>query len=416
MIRNKLIFILVLVLLIVGGITFFKKNAAPVSNDLGIPIKVIIAETGGLTKGINYTGTIESVNSATVSSKLTSEVIEKTIQEGDLVKKGDIIARLDNRNLVALLDSTVKKIDTLRVNYAYLNKEVETYYANNPMVKKIETLGLNYTYLSDEADKYKILLDNEAVAKSAYDKVKHEADMVSLQIEEAKASSEATYNQLKSQRDSTGAQLKELEAKVNELNISIADASILAPIAGKVRTTFYQVGDLAAGGKPFAVIDATDGYRIKVDVSEQDLGKISVGSKVILNITGVIDGIDARVTKVLPSVNSKTRVGEVEIAITELGGKDIVTGTSAEVKFVTDELKDGIVITRTAIKSLKDSEFVYVINDGVAHEQKIKTGLVVDDSVQVIEGLNAGAAIAGNNLTRLYDGVKVYVSEGGGKR
>src|SRR5665648_488360 len=389
MIRNKLIFILVLVLLIVGGITFFKKNAAPVSNDLGIPIKVIIAETGGLTKGINYTGTIESVNSAPVSSKLTSEVIEKTIQEGDLVKKGDIIARLDNRNLVALLDSTMKKIDTL---------------------------GVNYTYLSDEADKYKILLDNEAVAKSAYDKVKHEADMVSLQIEEAKASSEATYNQLKSQRDSTGAQLKELEAKVNELNISIADASILAPIAGKVRTTFYQVGDLAAGGKPFAVIDATDGYRIKVDVSEQDLGKISVGSKVILNITGVIDGIDARVTKVLPSVNSKTRVGEVEIAITELGGKDIVTGTSAEVKFVTDELKDGIVITRTAIKSLKDSVFVYVINDGVAHEQKIKTGLVVDDSVQVIEGLNAGAAIAGNNLTRLYDGVKVYVSEGGGKR
>src|SRR5665648_865031 len=389
MIRNKLIFILVLVLLIVGGITFFKKNAAPVSNDLGIPIKVIIAETGGLTKGINYTGTIESVNSATVSSKLTSEVIEKTIQEGDLVKKGDIIARLDNRNLVALLDSTMKKIDTLRVNY---------------------------TYLSDEADKYKILLDNEAVAKSAYDKVKHEADMVSLQIEEAKASSEATYNQLKSQRDSTGAQLKELEAKVNELNISIADASILAPIAGKVRTTLYQVGDLAAGGKPFAVIDATDGYRVKVNVSEQDLGKISVGSKVILNITGVIDGIDARVTKVLPSVNSKTRVGEVEIAITELGGKDIVTGTSAEVKFVTDELKDGVVISRTAIKSLKDSDFVYVINDGVAHEQKIKTGLVVDDSVQVIEGLNAGAAIAGNNLTRLYDGVKVYVSEGGGKR
>jgi len=412
--RNKLIVILAaaVVLLIAGGFAVFKEEAVPVSNDLGIPIKVETVEAGSLTKGINYIGTIEPENSVTVSSKITSEVIEGIVQEGDRVKKGDIIARLDDSNLVAALESTMKRIETLQVSYAHLNNEVETYYATNPSVKKIETLKLNHTYLSDEAEKYKILLDNEAVAKSTYDKFKHEADMVKMQLEEAKASSESAYNQLKSQRDSTGGQLKELEAKVNELNISIAEVSIVAPISGKVRTIYYQTGDLAAGGKPFAILDETESLTAKVNVSEQDLEKISMGSKVVVNITGVMDGIEAKVTKIPTSVNSNTRIGEVEIAISELGGKDIPAGTSAEVKFITDELQEVIVISRTAIKNLKDKEFVYVLEDGVVHEQEIKTGLVVGDSVQVVEGLNSGAAIAGNNLTRLYDGAQVYVAEG----
>jgi len=410
--KNKLILIFTIVLLMVGVFTFLKEEAVDVSNDLGIPIKLETVETGSLTKGINYIGTIEPENSVTVSSKITSEVIEGNFQEGDLVNKGDIIARLDDSNLVAVLGSTVKKIETLQVSYAYLNEEVENYYSFNPMVKKIETLELNYAYLNDEAEKYKILFENEAIAKSTFDKVNHEKDMVKMQLEEAKASSEDAYNQLKNQRDSAEAQLKELDAKVNELNISIADASIVAPIAGKVRTLYYQTGDLAAGGKPFAIIDATESFMAKVNVSEQDLEKISVGSRVVLNITGVTDRIEAKVTKILPSINASTRIGEVEIGIAELGGMDIATGTSAEVRFITDELKDGIVISRTAIKNLKDKEFVYVIEDDVAHEQEIKTGLVVGDSVQVVEGLNAGEAIAGNNLTRLYDSAKVYVAEG----
>lgn len=409
--KNRLIFIVAIVLLIVGGLAVFKEEAVQVSNDLGIPIKVETVETGSLTKGINYIGTIESENSVTVSPKITSPVIEGNVQEGDLVKKGDVIARLDDSHLVAVLNSTVQKIETLQVSYAYLNDQIETYYASNPMVKKIESLELIYAYLNHEVENYRILFDNGAVSKSAYDKAKHETDMTKLQLE-ATASSEDAYKQLRNQRDSAGAQLKELDAKVNELKISIADASIVAPIAGKVRMVYYQTGDLANGGKPFAIIDGTESLMAKVNVSEQDLGKISVGSNVLLTITGVSDGIETNVTKILPSVNSRTRIGEVEIRLTELGGRDIATGTSAEVQFITNELKDVTVISRTAIKRLKDKEFVYVIADGVAHEQDIKTGLVVGDSVQVVEGLNAGVAIAGNNLTRLYDGAKVYVAQG----
>ena len=420
--KNKLIFIIPIVILIIGGVAAFKvlpdisKNkevaSQEASKELGIPTEVANVETGSLTKEINYIGTIEPKNSVVLSPKITSQVVEVNVQEGDSVKKGDIIAKLDDSQLVAALDTTVKKIETLQVSYAYLNEEVQKYYTSNPMVKKIETLEVNYAYLNDEEEKYRILYEQGAVSKSTYDKIKHEKDMIKMQLEEVKASSEDAYNKLKNQRDTTEMQLKELQAKVNELNISIEETNIVAPVSGRVRMVYYKTGNLAMVGKPFAVIDDTESLIAKVNVSEQDLKKISVGSKTVLNITGVKDGIEAKVTRIMPSVNANTRIGEVEIGIAELDGMNIATGTSVEVKFITDEIKEGIVISKTAIKKLKDKEFVYVIENDVVREQEIKTGLVVGDKVQVIEGLNAGEKIAVKNLTRIYDGAKVYVVKG----
>lgn len=411
--KNKLFLIIPIVLLIIGGVSVFKKVAVQkVSNDLGIPIKVVSVGTGSLAKGINYIGTIDPENSVIVSAKITSQVVEGNFQEGDSVKKGEVIAKLNDSLLMAALDSIMKKIDTMQVSYAYLEKEVENYYSANPMVKKIETLELNYTYLSDEAENYRILFEHGAVSKSAYDKATHEKDMIKMQLEEVKASSEDAYNQLKNQRNSTDAQLKELQAKVNELKINIADTEIVAPIAGKVRTIYYQTGDLATGGKPFAVIDTTEGFIAKVKVAEQDLGKIRVGTKTVLNITGVNAGIEAKVTRIMPSVNTNTRIGEVEIGIAKFVGMDIAAGTSAEVKFITDEVKGGIVIARNTIKKLKDQEFVYVIENHVVQEQPIKTGLVEGDKVEIIEGLMGREKIAVNNLNRIYDGAKVYIAKG----
>lgn len=419
--KSKLIFIIPIVILLISGIAVLKilpaisnkeDTVQDVSKDTGIPTEAANVEIGGLKKEIVYIGTIEPKNSVVLSPKVTSQVFKVNVQEGDHVKKGDMIGKLDDSQLVAALDTIMKKIDTLQTSYAYLYEEVQKYYTSNPMVKKIETLEVNHTYLSNEEVKYRTLYEQGAVSKSTYDKVKHEKDMVKMQLEEAKASSEDAYIKLKNQRDTTEAQLKELQANVNELNINIENTDMIAPISGKIRILYYEAGDLAAAGKPFAVIDDTASLIARVNVSEQDLGKISVGIKTALNITGAGDGIKAEVTRIMPSVNANTKTGEVEIGIAEPPGTNIAAGTSVEVRFITDEIQEGIVISKTAVKNLKDKEFVYVIENDAVRQQEIKTGLVVGDNVQVIEGLNAGEKIAVKNLTRIYDGAKVYIAKG----
>jgi HlyD family secretion protein len=422
--KNKLILILVAAL-ISGSIIAYKMipgfpgNKAVLSsnmsnNELGIPVETAHVQLGEVAKEINYVGTIVSESPVVVSPKVTSQVDMLELKEGDYVMKGDVVAVLDDSQLSATLDSTLKKMETLKVNISYLDSEIKGYYTTNATIKKIETLELNCSYLNEETEKYRMLYEEGAISKSAYGKIKHEKDMAEMQLKELRAASENAYSSLTHEREVAQMQLKELEAVLNELNINLEETKIVAPISGRIRTFYYKAGDLAVAGKPFAIIDDTENLIAKVNVTEQDLKKINVGTKVALNITGVEDEVKTSVSRIMPSINEKTRVGEVEIEITAWeNGASVAIGTSTEVRLIIDEVKETVVVPKAAIKKLNNKEFVYIIEGGnTVREQEIKTGLVAGERIQVVEGLETGNKIAVNNLTRLFDGVKVYVIEG----
>ncbi len=419
--KKKYILITVLILLIISGILIFKESRnrqieqekqQSIINDLGITTETINVKTGILTKEIVYIGTIEPAKSVVASSKMTSQVIKVFFTEGDTVIKGDILAKLDDSQLSASQNTARQRTETLKINYDYLDKEIQQYYISSPMIKKIETLEQNRIFLIEEEEKYKALYEAGAISKSAYEKVKHEADMLQMQQQEAQATSEDTYKKLENQRDILNSQLNELNANINEIQVNISNSNIVAPISGKIKKLNYSNGELAGAGMPFAIIDDISNYMVKVNISEQDREKIKADTKAILNITGMTNKIETTVTNILPNINEKTRVGELEIALDSSYVVEVASGTSVEVNFITDATENGIIIPRSAVKNMNDKNFVYIINNNIAIEQEIKTGLVVDDNIQVIEGLDEGDKIAVKNLTRIYDGVKIYIVKG----
>ncbi|MDF1618638.1 efflux RND transporter periplasmic adaptor subunit [Petrocella sp. FN5] len=380
--------------------------------DLGIPTEVVTVNRDSMVEGISYIGTLESRNTLVLSPKVGAQVTFLNIEEGSLVKEGDIVARLDDRQWVAKMETLQKKIETLQVNYSYVGQEVDNYFITNPILKKIDTLELNLSYLNDQENKFRMLLEQGAVAEGDYDKVKHERDVLKAQLEELNATFAEGYKKLVSQRDTLAAQMDELQGNVNELAISIQDARIIASRAGKVRMLYYDIGDMALAGKPFAIIDDTENLTVKVNISEQDLNKIEIGTRALLNITGISEKRETSITRIMPRLNGSTRIGEVQMDLNALNLGNIVVGTSVQVDFVVQEIQDEIIISKRAIKSLKDKEFVYIIENNIAREQEITKGLVVGDKVQVLEGLATGEEIAMNNLTKLYDGAKVHVLKG----
>jgi len=420
--KNKKYYGLIVALLIVAVFIGFKvisagKNPEVLTTqenqlDLGIPTEVVTVGRDSMVEGISYIGTLESRNTVVLSPKVGAQVMELNIEEGSVVNEGDIVAKLDDRQWVAKMETLQKKIETLQVSYSYVRQEVDNYYITNPTLKKIDTLELNLSYLNEQENKFRMLLEQGAVAEGDYDKVKHERDMLNAQLEELNATFAEGYKKLVSQRDTLAAQMDELQGNVNELAISIQDARIIASRGGKVRILYYDIGDMALVGKPFAIIDDTENLTVKVNISEQDLKKIKIGTRVLLNITGISERRETSIARIMPRLNGNTRVGEVQMDLTALDLGNIVVGTSAQVDFVVQEIQDEIIISKRAIKSLKDKEFVYIIENNIAREQEITKGLVVGDKVQVLEGLATGEEIAMNNLTKLYDGAKVHVLKG----
>lgn len=369
--RKQLIVIL-LVMVATTGFIYYKKipaesiqlastNDIELEKDLGIPVKTVKTVEQKLARKISYVGTIHPKKTVQVSAKAPLQITELNIQEGDYVRKGENIAILDSSAIKA-------KLQTIEV--------------------KIEKTELNFQYLSKEIEKYKVLYGEGAVSKSAYDKMIHEKNMVEMQ-------------------------LKELYATKNELYTSLQDNIIRSPINGIVRNVNYSSGDLATIGKPVAIIDDVSSFTIKVNVSESDLKKMTRETPVLLSISETGKKLESKITQIMPSLNPKTRIGQIEIRDLELKDMDnIVIGSSVLVEFVIDEVDKALVVPADSIKQLADKEVVYKITGDIVEEIPVKTGIEVGDKIQITQGLEEGDEIAFNNINKLYNGAKVYVFRG----
>lgn len=418
--KKYIIIVVALVIAVIAGSVVVKniknkkaEDAATVQTDLGIPIELTTVSRDNMVEDISYIGTIASKKSAVVSPAIGGQIKEIYFEEGSMVQVGDLLAKIDDEQLSASYATSQRKLETLKTSNSFLNAEVSSFYSTNPLVKKLETLTSNYEYIKGESEKFKKLYDEGAVSKSAYDKIKQEEDTLFFQMNELKATIDDAYNKLSHERDMTGSQINELASAMNEMAIKIEDTLIKAPIEGVVKKIYYDEGDLAIMGRPFADIDNNDELLVKVNITESDLNKIEVGNKAMLKVKGLSNEITSTVSKIIPNVNPSTRIGIVEIGpIKAEEGVSFVSGNSVEVDIVIDEVQDKLIIPKSTIKILSDQSIVYLYQDGMVKETPITTGLTVGENIEVVEGLKEGDKIAVKNLSKLYKDAKVYVFKG----
>lgn len=419
--RKKSIFIILTTIVIISGVVISNnfgnkigyKDTSNEELDLGIPIELSTAKKDDIVENLSYVGTIAPKKSAIVSPTAGGKIEKIYVEEGSEVKPGDTLAKIEDTALSASLNTSSKKLETLKTNYNYLSEKVESFHKSNPTVKKIETLTSNYEYLKKESEKYLELYNEGAVSKSAYEKIKHEADAAYLQLEELKATIDDSYNTLIHEKNMVEKQLEEVRSSINELNIKIEDTLIKAPIQGVVKVLHYEEGELAVAGKPLANIDDNRELLVNINVTENDINKIDVGSKVILKSDEMEEEVISEVSKIIPNINPNTRIGELEIGPIDFGEEiNLVSGNSIDVSIVTNEAIDKITIPKSAIKNLNEKNIVYLYEDEAVKEVNITTGLTVGENVEVLEGLQEGDKIAIKNLSKLYNNAKAYVFKG----
>ena len=127
-----------------------------------------------------------------------------------------------------------------------------------------------------------------------------------------------------------------------------------------------------------------------------------------IKLPGIEQIYEAKVSKIFPSVDEKTRVGKAEVLLSNEALKNVLIGSSAEVRFIVNKIENEIVISKSYIKTLDGLSYVYVVKDKIAVQKEIQTGVEVGDEIQVISGLDVGEQIATSNLNRIYDGAKIY--------
>lgn len=369
--KNKskyFIYVLVVFIIIVAGyfvIGSLTKSAIEVK--LTTVIKQSPAKSNAV---LTASGYVVAQREASVSSKGTGVLEYLGVVEGDKVKRGQIIARLDNRDIVAQLDEAKSNLQF----YQAQKKEVENNYNRE---KELFERGLSSQQSLDQAESsYKTLLANIDIA----------------------------------------------EARIRAAEVALENMVIRAPFDGTVLTKNAEVGEIVA---PFgasttsraAVVTIADmtSLMVETDVSESNIEKIKQDSDCEIVLDAYPDkSYQGYVFKVVPTADRSKATVLVKVGFKNYDSR-VLPEMSAKVSFLSEK-KEGeenqlpvLTIPLSAVDDLNGKKIVYVVKDDKAILKEITTGRLLGNYVEIISGLNEGDEIIDNLNENIKDGIQVKV-------
>jgi HlyD family secretion protein len=307
-----------------------------------------------------------------IGTKILGQIVEEPIEEGQHVLKGDLLARIDDRDYQAELRQAIADRDLAAAN-----------------------LKLK----ASQAARIRELFRSQAVSRDQLDVA-----------ENALAVAEAT--------------LKHAEGVIDYARFNVGQCVITSPIDGIVLQKYRELGDtinyggeVQAGGGATDIVqlaDTTD-MRTEVDINETDIAKVKMGQPAAVIPDAYPDkSFAAYVAKIYPEADRQKGTIKVEVKLRDPDLTITKPEMSAKVTFLTSDIRAPsaalIVAPKQAIVSRFGESTVWVVRDGSAHRVAIKTGSELQDGVEILSGLQGGEIVIVNPPARLEDGSRVTVA------
>ncbi len=196
------------------------------------------------------------------------------------------------------------------------------------------------------------------------------------------------------------------EAAYNEARTMLSYTQIRAPFDGVITMKMANVGDLATPGKPLVRLDDESRLQIMAAVPETLVLGITIGDILPVYIPAADLSLSGEVTEIAPLADPLSRTAPIKIHV-NLNSK-LRSGQFARVS-LPGSRGTALMIPNSAVQSYGQMEKVFVVREGKAHMQLVRTGLHFEDQVEIVSGLNDGDQIVVNVSRELNDGQPVKV-------
>ncbi len=217
-----------------------------------------------------------------------------------------------------------------------------------------------------------------------------------------KIGSELQYLQAKNSKES-------LERKLATLNEQIAQMRVVAPISGTVDAVGLTLGEPAQPGMTtIRVVNLSD-MKIVTKVADTYINTVRKGDQAEVTL-GSGEKMTGRVSFVGKVVNTQTRTFDVEIGLNNKDG--LLKPNMLATVSINDQTKENaLVVNQNLIQTTESGDIIYVANNNLAQQRKIKTGLAYNGQVEVTEGLKAGDQLITVGYQDLVDGQPIKISD-----
>ncbi len=358
--------VLALVLVVAYKISSPGKNAAATAGERIEPVKTGVVRTGPISQEVEITGEVQALAMVALAPKVNGRLMELVVDEGDIVKTGETVARLDTDTFKALVDQARGAVEVARAGV----KSAEVTHAN---------AGREYERM-------------ESLFKQG------------TTPEAARDDAEARYAVTGSAVDVAKANETQALAALEMADIQMREATLYAPFDAVVSKKLLDIGALVAPGQPVVALVSIDNVKVIAGVSEEYLGDLETGVTRAVVTVDAVKGrtFDGTLFRVSPTIDARTRTAEADVRI-ENAEHVLKPGMFARVMLVTKHKDEALLLPSDALLGREGNCYVYVVKDQAARRTAVETGLRSREAVEVLGGLSEGDVIVTSGEGNLYD-------------
>jgi len=195
---------------------------------------------------------------------------------------------------------------------------------------------------------------------------------------------------------------------VDQAKQAIADTTVKAPIAGVISQKQVSTGALASTASPIVTI-SSEAVKVQAPIEESQIASLKLGDSASITSSALgATAIPGKLTNIAPSADTKSRTFLAEITPDQPGA--LRPGMFVQVAIVAQEHANVTAVPTTAIVQNAHGTFVFVVQNGVAHQVPVEVGLANATLTEITKGVSAGQSVVVQGLQGLTDGDRVTVT------
>lgn len=360
---------------------------------------------GSFQEYIPVTGTIRPVTTFFLDVTDGGRVINKFVQEGAFVNQGDKIIQLDNARLSMDIMYNEAQLFLQQNNLRSTRLNMEQHKLN----QKNQLLELEYQIAQQKRiyEQNAKLFDKNLISDNSYkdskDYYSYLINKKKLLLETIKKDSVFIDNQV-SQLESS---VKQMDENLRFTKLQLENLTVKAPISGQLTSLKTEIGQSISPGQNLGQIDVTDSFKVRAQIDEHYISRVSPGQTAAFTINGVDYNLE--VATVYPEVRNGTF--EVDLHFKGKVPPGIRTGQTLQVRLVLGGMEKALLVEKGGFYQSTGGEWIFVVDPSgsYAYKRKITLGRQNPQYFEILSGLKPGERVVTSPYESFGDAEKLVL-------